>query len=92
MTLEKWIYTVAIGGIVIALSVAACSPRTEAKADVPQEPVQTVGPDSELPSENVRSFTDSNGCQYLVFGKYIRSLPQAVTPRMRPDGKQECGQ
>ena len=41
-------------------------------------------------STGVRAFTDKNGCQYLiVMGSHGSS---DITPRMRPDGQQECGQ
>lgn len=48
-----------------------------------------IGPSIRVPSDDVWLFTDRNGCQYLIWNG---SYKGTMHPRMRPDGKQECGQ
>ena len=78
--------------VTACLSLAAVSACSQAPAQVEVPPERETGL-RELVTYggyalgDVAFFTDTNGCQYLIFYGYSKA---GMTPRMNPDGTQVC--
>lgn len=65
-----------VAAFLALLAMAGCQP-------------QPVGASDYVGEGDIHGYADPNGCQYIIWEGANKG---GITPRMRPDGKQECGQ